>query len=191
MSEIFSGMNLIEPKTGGMMPSVSLPSQNPVAVQEVTPAVVKNEPAADQVDISTKQKKKGPIKKFKGFISNIKKFFVTTGEYIKGGVKGIATGAVAGGVIYSAGEATNKIISIKAGMTAKKQAKAAAEKALSKIQLKEIADKAKEACKKIKFHKPLAFVAAGIALIGALWNASLNASQKRSEIEHRYEGHNN
>lgn len=188
MSDIFNSIE-IKPNTSGLMPSVSAPKTQPVAAQQVTPEPVNQDMVSDTVEISAKKQKKGPIKSLKGFISNVKKFFATAGEYIKGGAKGIATGAVSGAIIYSGGEVTNKLLALKAGINAKNIAKQA-DKSIPKAELKSIAANAKEACKKIKFHKPIAIAAAGVAIVAGLWNASLNASEKRSNIEHRYIGHN-
>ena len=134
----------------------------PIPVKEV---ITENSQNIDTVELSTNNKKvkKGPIKAVKGFIANVKKFFATVGEYTKGIVKGVTSGFVAGSVVYTGGSVVNGI-------------------------RQKLADKAgKEAIKKFPSK-----VAAGIIAVGSLavslWNASLNATQKQSEIDMRWTG---
>ena len=57
-----------------------------------------------------------------------------------------------------------------------------------------IVNKANSIARNTKVKKALPFVAGGLALatLGiALWKSKLNLNEKRSDIEHRYEGHNN
>lgn len=131
---------------------------------------------SDSVQISGgKAKKRGPIKSLKHFIANIKKFFASAGEYIKGTTKGLVSGAAAGAIVYTAGD----LINASRGKAAAKAAQAAAEAGTEPIV---------KAVKKI----PNKFLA-GVVLVGAvainLWKSSLNATEKRSDIEHRWTGH--
>ena len=140
-----------------------------VQVKDALPAS-KVQEKADTVEISTKDGKKGPIKGLKGFIANIKKFFATTSAYTKGVFKGLATGAVAGSIVYTAGSAINFFKTHAAQAAAKK-----AGEELTKV-------------KKLP-NKVLAFAVAGIALVANIWNASLNATEANSQIDHRWTGH--
>lgn len=140
----------------------------PITVKDAIPA---SNVTADTVEISNKkQKKKGPIKATKEFIANIKKLFATVGAYTKGTVKGITNGAVAGSVVYTAGNAFNAIRQNSANRAAKKAGEEAA-KIVKKFPSK---------------------VAAGVVAVGAvaasLWTASLNATQKQSEIDMKWTG---
>ena len=127
----------------------------PEAVKVQDAVAASNVSGTDKVELSSQPKqRKGPIRAVKDFIGGIKKFFASAGEYVKGTVKGIATGAALGSVIYTIGD---------------------------------IANKAKK--KTGKAHMVLAGVAAVGSIAANLWNASLNASEKSSNIDHRYSGH--
>lgn len=148
MTNIFNGVN-------------SVPYTAPAEVSkrpeiQVRDVVSSNPVGSDSVEISGNKKvKKGPIKALKGFIGNVKKFFASASEYVKGGFKGIVTGAALGSVIYTAGSIINKVRN-----------------------------------KNGKGHIILASLA-GIGSIAAnLWTASLNSTEKQSQIEHRWTGHN-
>ncbi|MCD7879569.1 MAG: hypothetical protein LUG16_06535 [Candidatus Gastranaerophilales bacterium] len=116
---------------------------------------------SDVAEFSTNKKtKKGPIKTLKNFIANVKKLSATSVEYTKGVVKGVTTGAVAGSLVYTAGSVINAV-----------------------------RERSSEASKKIP-NKALA-IAVGVVALGVnIWNASLNATERNSNIEHRYIGHN-
>lgn len=168
------------------MPNVSYPiKQKPKNALDVNTAInnpqmdVSNVlPASkvqnDSVEIGTKTEKKGPIKAIKGFIANVKKFFNTSGEYIKGGAKGIAGGAIAGSVVYTAGSIINHF-KTKGIEKAARAAQAAGEEFTKKAH-------------KIP-NKTLAFVVGGLVLASNLWTASLNATEKNSGVDHRWIGH--
>lgn len=162
MSDIFSNMQF--PITAP--PTVAAPAASePIAVKDALPASnVQAAQPADSVELSSKPKKQGPIKTIKNGIANIKKTFATAGEYVKGTFKGIKNGAIAGSIIYTGGSILNHV-------KAKNAAKAGV-----------------ESFKKMP-NKALAIIAAGIALAGSLWNASLNATEKKSDIDHRWTGH--
>ena len=115
---------------------------------------------------SNKTEKKGPIKKLKSFIAEVKKFFASLSEYFKGTVRGVGIGAALGSVVYTAGSIVNYFKSkaaVKAGS---------------------------ELTKKVP-NKVLACIVAVIALASSLWKASLDASDRRSDIDHRWTGHDN
>ena len=166
MSEVFNNMQ-IPLQTAQTAANVSQSVTQPVTVKEVLPATdVKDAQKSDTVELSTKEEKakQGPVKTVKNGIANIKKFFATTNEYAKGTLKGIKNGAIAGSLIYTGGEIINFA-----------KSKGAA--------------KAGETAKKLP-NKALAVAAGVIAVAGSLWNASLNATEKNSGIDHRWTGHN-
>ena len=134
-----------------------------VKVSDVMPSI----PAAstmdtDKVDLTSAQKpkeKRGPIKAIKGFIANVKKSVATFNEYTKGVFKGLKNGAILGSLIYTAGAIINHFRT-----------------------------KAIEGAKKLP-NRALAVVGAIAAVAANIWIASLNASDKRSDIDHRWTGH--
>lgn len=168
MTGIFSDFSTTAMKETQKAPA-SVQNQAPlsVSVKEAIPAsAVSN----DSVELSNKKEKKGLIKSVKGFVAGIKKFFATVGEYAKGTFKGIVTGAVAGSIVYTGGNTLNAIKQGIANRTAKKAG----------VEAVKIAK---------KFPSK---IAAGIVAVGALaanlWTASLNATQKQSEIDMRWTG---
>lgn len=137
-----------------------------------------------------KKNKLGPIKRFKRFIGNVKKTFVTAGEYIKGFFKGTFKGGVAGGIIgggiYAVGH--SKLVQDPASLVNTP----VVGKLLRDTKLVTNADKIKTSIPaKLLSNKNTAIVVGGVILAGvlikSLWNASLNANEKRALIEHRYE----
>ncbi len=189
MTDVFSDMK-ITTNTPKAQTMAAKPAQT-TSANETSMPVSDSLPASkvntnkDTVEISKENqpKKKGPVKKLKGFIANIKKFCANTKEYTKGTVKGLATGAVAGSLVYTTGSLIN---AFKTNMHNK--AVAAAKEAAEACGKEFAADSVKK-LKKVP-NKFLAFATLGIVLAVNLWNASLNATQKRSEIEHRWTGHN-
>lgn len=127
--------------------------------------------AQDEVVTQEPKKKKGFIRKFKDGVSSIKKFFVGVGEYAKGTVKGLFFGGIAAGSVIGvdAIRGASKII---------KGAKAG-----------ELADKA---VKVLSTKGKVAAGAVGLAVLGYnLFKASLNASEKKANVDHRWgSGHN-
>lgn len=166
--KIQQGVQIQQPKPTNDTASI------PVAAQSVETSIPAA-PKSDVVEISNQPvEKKGPVKAVKGFIANVKKFFATTGAYIGGTFKGITSGAVAGSVVFTGATLINHL----------KQKKF--------TKLEEIAKKeGKEFTKKLRKlpAKSLAVVAGAGAVALGLWNASLDATQKNSEIEHRWTGH--
>ena len=155
-SSVFNDIHAQVPYTAPVRPPVAQ-----TTVQSAIPANTANN--ADSVEISnkkaSKKEKKGIIKGTKEFIANVKKFFTTTGIYIKGTAKGVGVGAVAGTAVYGATEILNWITH------------------------KNVHGK------KNVLGIVLGAVTALGALAGNLWTASLDATEKKSEIDHRYIGH--
>lgn len=137
------------------------PTVAQTTVKDALPAT--NVEANDSVEIKSKKtakkEKKGLIAGTKSFIASVKKFFASVGIYAKGTAKGIGTGAVVGSAIFGATEILNFVTK-----------KAAHGK-----------------------QNVLGIALGSLAAIGALasnlWTASLDATEKKSEIEHRYIGH--
>lgn len=137
-----------------------------------------------------KKNKLGPIKRFKRFIGNVKKAFVTLGEYTKGFFKGLFNGGVVGGVvgggIYAIGN--SKFLKDPAALTNTPLIG----KLFRGSAIVNNADTIKNSfATKLLSNKKTAIIAGGVilagALISSLWKASLNANEKRALIEHRYE----
>ncbi len=170
MSEIFNNIEsqyaVSQPTAVKQAASAPAEAKQILVNDSISAASPATEEKSDTVELSTnKETKKGPVKSLKGFIANIKKFFASASEYTKGTVKGIASGAVAGSLIYTAGNIINYFKSVSA-------------------------NKAGTAVKKLP-NKVLAVTAAVIAVAGNIWNASLNATERSSDIDHRWTGHQN
>lgn len=171
-------------KIGSENMSVTLNSQNTVfnnmrhSVQnspsfrsnEVAPAPT---PAQSQDEVVTQEpkKKKSLIRKFKDGYASFKKGLITAGEYAKGTVKGLFFGGIAAGGIVGADAimGSAKIIkSAKAGETIDK------------------------AVKVLSTKGKVAAGVVGLAVLGYnLFQASLNASEKKADVDHRWgSGHN-
>lgn len=127
--------------------------------------------AQDEVVTQEPKKKKGIIRKFKDGFSSVKKFFIGIGEYAKGTVKGLLYGGVAAG----------SVIGVDAIMGASKIIKDA--------KAGEIAGKA---VKVLSTKGKIAAGVVGLAVLGYnLFKASLNASEKKADVDHRWgSGHN-
>lgn len=141
-------------------------SQPIIEKKQISSTQVQDTPATDTVELSAKtnkKEKKGIIKTVKGFIAGVKKKLAAASEYAKGTAKGTAAAAVIGSLIYTFGAAFNSIKS-------------------------KAAQKAGTEFKNIP-NKPIAIVAAVIAFAANIWTASLNATERQSEIEHRWTGH--
>ncbi len=189
MSEIFSTMPGVKyPQTQSAQAQEAKNTQktseltaakSQITVKDALPASkVNNGPETDVLQSSSENgsdKKGGPVKSVKGFIANVKKFFISTGEYTKGAFKGIGAGAVAGSIVYTGGSILNHFKS-KGYQKAAKAAEEAGTEFTKKFR---------------KFpNKALAVIAAGAAVAINIWNASLNATEKQSGVDHRYIGHN-
>lgn len=144
---------------------------------EVVSAPVKQ----DEVAISpeTKQpepadkteEKKSFIRKFKDGMASIKKFFIGVGEYTKGTVKGIFYGGIGAGAVLGA------------------DAIMGASKIIKNAKAGEVAGKA---VKVLSTKGKVAAGVVGLAVLGyQLFKASLNASEKNANVDHRWgSGHN-
>ena len=138
------------------------PSQPPtISAASVASATPTSTP--DKADLSTtkeeKPKRRGPIKVIKDFIRSIKKFNVSFAEYTKATFKGIGEGVIAGCAVYGGSKLFNVI---KKGL-------------------------AKDAEKVMKLPaKPLAIVAGVGVLLANFWKASLDANQKKADVDHRW-----
>lgn len=161
-SDIFNNMQLIsQPVT---QPQKQQAVSSPVTVKDAIPSSGVTNQESDTVELQTQPKqKKGIIRKVKDTIANIKKFCAATKEYTKGVFKGVFAGAVAGSVVYTAGDIFNAVKK-KAAEKAETQAKRMPNKALA--------------------------VLVGVAALGInIWTASLNATEAKSNIDHRWTGH--
>lgn len=167
MTSVFNDITVKQTTPQQVSVQQPVATTQPVTVQEAISA----SNVSDTVEISNKKtKKKGPIKATKEFIANVKKFFATVGAYTKGTAKGVANGAIAGSVVFTTGSVINAVKQGSANRAAKKAGEEAA-KVVKKFPSK---------------------VAAGIVAVGAfalsLWNASLDATQKQSEIDMKWTG---
>lgn len=127
--------------------------------------------AQDEVVVQEPKKKKGVIRKFKDGISSIKKFFMGVGEYAKGTVKGLFYGGITAGTVIGVDAimgATKIIKNAKAGNVAEK------------------------AVKVLSTKGKVAAGAVGLAVLGYhLFKSSLNLSEKKANVDHRWgSGHN-
>ena len=169
MSAIFSDFSttatkITQPTNVGVN---NVQSQQSISVKDAIPASSVTE---DSVQLSNKKEKKGLIKSVKGFIAGVKKFFAAAGEYTKGTVKGLVTGAVAGSVVYTGGTAFNTI-----------------KQKLADRSATQAGEQAAKIAKKFPAKVAACIVAAG-ALAANLWTASLNATEKQSQIDMRWTG---
>ena len=151
------------------MPPVSIPTRSVIAepkvsttIKDAIPAAKTTESASDSVEITQQTE----TTQKKGPIKSVKNFIANIKKTFTSAseyVKGTAKGIGSGAVAAS--------LIYTGGQVIKRFAKP--ESKLSKIH-----------------NKPLAIIA-GIGILAAnLWTASLNASEKRSQIEHRWTGHN-
>ena len=83
----------------GYVPTVTV--SNAVAQPAATKEVIK----ADTLEMEDKKQNKGVVSSVSRGIGGIKKFFASAGEYTKGVFSGIAGGAVAGSLVYTASAA--------------------------------------------------------------------------------------
>ena len=135
-----------------------------------------------------KKNKLGPIKRLKRFIGNIKKAFVTAGEYVAGFFRGTVKGGIIGGAVGGAVYGVGSILKDPAKLTQTP----VVGKLFRGTKLVTNADTIKNSfVTKLLSNKTTAIAAGGvvlaIGLIGAMWNASIRANEKRALIEHKYE----
>ena len=137
------------------------------------------EKAPEQInDADPKKKKTSLVQRFKNFVAGVKKFFIASWEYTKGTAKGIFYGATA----------ALGILGVDGVINAVKNAKA--------DKLVETAtDVAPKAIEKAKRFSTKGKVFAGIAAVATLgyqlFKSSLNVSEKKAAVDHRWgSGHN-
>ncbi len=163
--------------------SVTLNTQN-TAFDSMRSRTVQNKPsfkaneevttqpqAQDEVVTQEPKKKKGFIRKFKDGMSSFKKSCVVADEYAKGTFKGLFFGGIAAGAVLGA------------------DAIKGASKIIKDTKAGEIAEKA---VKVLSTKGKVVAGALGLAVLGYnLFKASLNASEKKANVDHRWgSGHN-
>lgn len=151
------------------MPPVSVPTRAvtttpkvSTTVKEAVTAAQTTAPQADTVEITTKEQNQQK----KGPIKTVKGFIANIKKTFSSAgeyIKGTAKGITSGAIAAS--------LIYTGGQVIKRFAKP--DSKLSKIH-----------------NKPIAIVAGLATLAANLWTASLNASEKRSQIDHRWTGHN-
>ncbi len=162
-STVFSGMPQYQFSKG-----ITQATSEPLTVKDALPSSnIMNLPTTqtnkDSIELSeTKKKKKGPIRRIKEFIANIKKTIATSEEYVKGFARGIGKGSVMAAFLYTGSNMINYVRNHS-----------------GKENVKQIPSRA------------LAITGLVISLGASLWNASLNATERNSQIDHRWNGHKN
>lgn len=135
-------------------------------------------PSTDAATLSTanvqpeqKPEKKGIIRRFKDFVGGVKKFFIGVGEYTKGTVKGLFYGAIGAAGVLAADALRNGA------------------KAIKSVRAQE----AVESFKYLSTPGKIVAGAVGLAVLGyQLFKSSLNVSERKSDVDHRWGGgHNN
>ena len=177
---LYSG---IQPKTAYTAPPVANANNTQTTVAEAI-ATSQVAPANDTVQVSStaKPERKGLVKTVNQAISNFKKFFASAEAYTVAGAKGVGKGVIAGSLFLAGGLLVNEARKLPA-IIAKKGRDVAQEV---------IANSDAKIAKLAKNNK---FIGVGAALCGiatfatTLWKASLDLNEKKSDIEHRYEGH--
>ena len=158
-------------------PKQSVQAQ-PTPVETAAVSTDKVEVSEQLSESTPKKKKPSLIRRFKNFVSGVKKFFVTAWEYTKGTAKGIFYGATAAAGILGIDGVMNAVKNMKA----KKLFENAAEAAPKVIE-------------KTKRFSTKGKVFAGIAAVATLgyqlFKSSLDVSEKTADIDHRWgTGHN-
>ena len=185
-------------------PVLAASAAKPLTVKDVleNQQALKDMPP-DTVIISAKtpEKKKGIVQSFKENVAGFLKARAGIAEYTKGIAGGIYDGAVIGSVLYTGGELAKSVKNTRlnslvtgTGNLLYKGLK----KAGSWVDIPVVTPAAKALLKgAIKFfkavpahNKAIAAGAAALALGYNLFNASLNASERKADIDHRWLGHN-
>lgn len=173
MTEIFTQMEtkFSQPvsvtKAKEAVPTAEVPVSSVVPAQDIN--AQKNDEFVSQ-EKETK-KPKGPFGSFRSIISNIKKSLVSISEYTKGVFSGIKDGAIFGSIAFTG-------VSLK--------------HAFDQHTIRKAAEKAGELvppATKSKLAIPVALAVAAIAMVKNIWSASLDANKKKSDIHHKYIGH--
>lgn len=175
MTDIFSqfGTNYTSPvianKKAEAVPVAEVSVNNAVPAQNIISQ-------KDDEFVSEKKEKennnpKGPFGFFRKIVSNVKKSLVDISEYSKGIFNGIKDATILGSITFT-------------GITLKH--------AISQRSIRKAAEKAQEivpAATKSKLAIPLAIGVAALTMAKNIWNASLSANKKKSDIHHTYIGH--
>ena len=155
----------------------------PVYVKDLT-----QQEETDKLEKTEKQEKTGFIQKFKNGVASVRKFFISTNTYVGAAFSGALKGGLIGMLIYAFFAMSQK--ADKAIDTAKTAISKATDSSFIETLDDQLAKVAKGA--KPGFAKKAASIAAGLAVFGfSLYRASLNVSDKKSDVDHRYTtGHN-
>jgi hypothetical protein len=173
-----------------------------VAVSDTVEKSIPQEVAAQSVDKS-KKPKKGIIQSSKDVIRTVKKFFVSIGDYGKGTAKGILEGGFFGGLTFGALKLINAVKKFRFDRQLKNAAKKGAEvlaaatkneavreavQTTAKAAGKAVKEGAEAVAKKVHYlpAKTLGIIVGVAILLGNLWKASLNANDKKADVDHRY-----
>lgn len=123
----------------------------------------------DAVNVPVKKEKTGLWGGIKKVITNVQKFFIATGEYIKGGAKGLFVGGLSAASIVGVSAVANKVKDIKTFKGV-----------VNPISL------VKSPFKVPTKAKVLAG-AVGLAVLGYnLFKANLNSNEKGAKVDHRW-----
>ncbi|MEI7474921.1 MAG: hypothetical protein WCK67_09105 [bacterium] len=153
-------------------------------------AAVKMEDVRDSAELSNKKaekkEKKGgfnPIQGFKNFMSGCKKLWIGTCEYTKATVIGGAKGAVLGGIVGG--------IAHVMAVTLQKTEESGLKKFANNKNLTNGFQKFGQGVlnhlpKSTKGQVWLGVLVGSLPLIGQLYEASLNVSEKTAQVDHRY-----
>lgn len=150
---------------------VSQPKVETIPVTEKSDEVKISQESQQPEAADKSKEKKSFIRRFKDGMASIKKFFIGVGEYTKGTVKGIFYGGIGAGAVLGA------------------DAIMGASKIIKNAKAGEVAGKA---VKVLSTKGKVAAGVVGLAVLGyQLFKASLNASEKNANVDHRWgSGHN-
>lgn len=147
---------------------LSKPPTIPVAAAQVSQA--EQAPQADKVEISAKEKapKKGIVQKAKDFVRTAKKLGITISEYTKGTFVGVGQGFLVGSGVFTVGSIINGVKKLKIN--------------------KAVKNGVEDAAKNIKMFpaKSLGVIGAALMLGISYWKTSLNANERKANVDHRY-----
>lgn len=118
---------------------------------------------AKKLQKTTKKANQGPIRSTKDFIRAVKKIGIDVQEYSKGALGGLAYGSLGGLAVFSA---------TKIG------------KGISQYIKEKDFDKALKSGNKLAIT--LGAITGVVILFANMWEASLNADEKKADVDHRY-----
>lgn len=125
--------------------------------------------ASDVVVDSTKKEKKSLWRGFRNFAAGVQKFFISTGEYLKGAVKGLLLGGASAASIIGASAVINRVKDIKAFKDV--------------VNTRSLLKTPMKASTKGKVIAG----AVGLAVLGtSLFKSYLNSNEKNSNVDHRW-----